>query len=331
MRETQGSVPHIAQAIEEDLRSRNTGLQKPHIPALADLASSVLMCRSVNTSEWRSILPRTDCSEKAKEHYISRFLANPLIVPIRVMGGFVPEILEKLSAKGEVVVLMLDQSKICDGFECLMVSVRFGNRAITVAWHVKETEGAIGFTEQKLLLNGVAAMIPAGIQIMLSADRFYGTANLIEWCQKQGWHYRIRLKNNLILTHQGGEITTGEAAAAGITAICEARLGKVTTNVGIIHEKGHPEPWIIAMDSKPTEARTLDYGMRWGIEALFSDFKSKGFGITETHLRHASRIERLILILTIAIYWAVSTGMKPVSHASRGTPKKKTPLHALFL
>ena len=166
-------------------------------------------------------------------------------------------------------------------------------------------------------------MIPAGMQIMLSADRFYGTANLIEWCQKQGWHYRIRLKNNLILIHQGGEITTGAAAAAGITSLCGARLGKVTTNIGIIHEKGHPEPWIIAMDAKPTEARTLDYGMRWGIEALFSDFKSKGFGITETHLRHTSRIERLILILTIAIYWAVSTGMKPVTLASQMTPKKE--------
>src|ERR1700743_2181074 len=107
MRETKGSVSHIAQAIEEDLRSRNTGLQKPHIPGLSDLAASVLMCRSVNTSEWRSILARPECSEKAKEHYISRFLANPLILPIRVMGGFVPEILQKLSIQGKVVVLML--------------------------------------------------------------------------------------------------------------------------------------------------------------------------------------------------------------------------------
>jgi len=55
MRETKGSVSHIAQAIEEDLKSRDSGLQKPHIPALADLAASVLICRSVNTSEWRSI------------------------------------------------------------------------------------------------------------------------------------------------------------------------------------------------------------------------------------------------------------------------------------
>jgi len=42
-----------------------------------------------------------------------------------------------------------------------------------------------------------------------------------------------------------------------------------------------------------------------------SDYKSRGFGITKTHLKHADRIERLILILTVALYWAVSTGMKP--------------------
>jgi hypothetical protein len=34
---------------------------------------------------------------------------------------------------------------------------------------------------------------------MLAADRFYGTAQLIDWCQKAGWSYRIRLKGNLTL------------------------------------------------------------------------------------------------------------------------------------
>ncbi|GHU13532.1 hypothetical protein FACS189449_09000 [Alphaproteobacteria bacterium] len=42
-----------------------------------------------------------------------------------------------------------------------------------------------------------------------------------------------------------------------------------------------------------------------------SDFKSRGFAITSTHLKHEKRIENLILILTIAIYWAVSVGTTP--------------------
>lgn len=65
------------------------------------------------------------------------------------------------------------------------------------------------------------------------------------------------------------------------------------------------------MDAKPSEARTLYYGLRWGIESLFSDLKSRGFSVTKTQLRHADRIERLLLVLTVALYWAVSTGIMP--------------------
>ena len=123
------------------------------------------------------------------------------------------------------------------------------------------------------------------------------------------------------------------------------------------------------MDCKPTTGRVLDYGMRWGIEALFSDMKTKGFGITKTQLKEATRIgnawttqlgdfshfvefqsiqlirkikgpkkisrklaeselsrhsiERLMLILALATYWAVSTGMAPTEHKTQPSKKKQ--------
>ena len=94
------------------------------------------------------------------------------------------------------------------------------------------------------------------------------------------------------------------------------------TSIGTLHEKCHPEPWIITMDGKPAQARVRDYAMRWGIEALFSDFKSRGFGITQTHLCHTDRIERLILVLTISLYFAVSTAMQLDENAPKYTQKK---------
>lgn len=322
MRQTEGSgVCHLAQAIEEDLRNRKTGLQKPHVPALSDLVACALTTRSVNSGEWIVQLPRNECNREAKERYIMRFLANPLVCPLHVMGGFVPELLENLSRQGETIVFMLDQSKLADGLECLMVSVRFGERALPVGWRVIETEGEIGFRIQKMLLESVFSFIPSGISILLSADRFYGTASLIDWCQRHGWQYRIRLKGNLNLQHEGGELTTGEAVNLGMKAMCNARLGHVTTHIGIIQEAGHPEPWIIAMDAEPNKGRILDYGMRWGIEALFSDLKSRGFGIIHTHLKQPDRIERLLLILAVATYWAVSTAMTLKENETLTSPK----------
>ncbi|MDR1235675.1 MAG: hypothetical protein LBJ96_01575, partial [Holosporaceae bacterium] len=84
----------------------------------------------------------------------------------------------------------------------------------------------------------------------------------------------------------------------------------------------HPEPWIVAMDCDPSKYRILDYGMRWGIECMFSDFKSRGFAITDTHVRKTDRLEKLILILTIALYWAVSIGMTPKDTGEQNHSKK---------
>jgi len=323
MRVVTGGIAHVAGVVERDLCERAVVLRKQHVEALADVVACALACRSANTAEWQSVLPRRVGDEKSKERFISRVLASEKISPLAVMRCFIPEIAQMAGAGGKTVILMMDQSKIAQGFECLMVSMRTGERAIPVAWMVKKTSGGIGFDAQKPLLDEVLAMMPQDANILLAADRFYGTAALIKWCQKHGWNYRIRLRENLILHHDGGEITTGEAAKAGMTALMNAALNEtqVKTHIGICHEKGHREAWIIAMHDTPSTARVLDYGMRWGIEPMFSDFKSRGFGITKTQLQHEDRIERLILVLTLALYWAASTGMQP--KPTRQTQKKK--------
>ena len=70
------------------------------------------------------------------------------------------------------------------------------------------------------------------------------------------------------------------------------------------------------MSEKPGYLRTLEYAARWGIEPMFADVKSRGFGIEDTQLRYADR-----LILALALYVAVSTG-QAVHHP---TPSKKKP------
>ena len=324
MRKRSGGVWHIAEIIADDLEGRETGLSKPQRYGLADIAASVLTSRSVNTSELANILPRTVKSQEESYRFINRWLSNGKIKPIEVMKGFIPEILSLLTFNNQVAVLMLDQSKVGHGFECLMVSLRLGERAIPVAWRVKKTEGEMGFNEQEPLLKAVYELIPKGIKVLLAADRFYGTAALISLCQRFGWQYRIRLKGNLNLFHEEGWIINPlEAQKLGLEGLESVHLGEKgpAINVGILQEVDHPEPWFIAMDVKPSLSRTLDYGMRWGIEALFSDLKTRGFSVTKTQLHHADRIERLLLVLTVALYWAVSTGM--MSRKIQTTSKKK--------
>ena len=77
------------------------------------------------------------------------------------------------------------------------------------------------------------------------------------------------------------------------------------------------------MSAKPGYLTTLGYAARWGIEPMFSDFKSRGFGLQQTHLRYPDRLARLILVMALALYWAVSTGMS--DQANNPAPAEKTP------
>jgi hypothetical protein len=74
------------------------------------------------------------------------------------------------------------------------------------------------------------------------------------------------------------------------------------------------------MSARPGYLKTLDYSARWAIEPMFSDFKSRGFGIQDTQIQHPDRLARLLLVMALAIYTAVSTGQPG---RTRHPPKKR--------
>jgi hypothetical protein len=231
---------------------------------LADMIVSVLSERTCNTHILAAGLPRKIKTPEHRYQFIRRFVKNKNITCLKVMCPYVQEVVIKTAQNGQTVILQMDQSKLVDGLEVLMISIRVGNRALPVAWTVEKTEGNIGFESQEKLLNQMYAMLPKGVSVMLMGDR------------------------------------------------------------GILHEDGHPEPWVIVMDCAPNEYKILDYGLRWGIESMFSDFKSRGFGITQSHLTDPDRLERLILVLALALYWSTSIGMFVESEKKRSREDEDT-------
>ena len=175
-----------------------------------------------------------------------------------------------------------------------MLAVRFGDRALPLAWRVEATDGAIGFEIQKALLDAVAPWVPPLASVTLLGDRFYGTADLIGWCQERDWDYRLRLKGNLVVVDGETRRTTRARAAERVFYLENVEL---TGRRPYRHHPGSAEPWIIAMSAKPGYLKTLEYGGRWGIEAMFSDFKSRGFGVEDTHIHYSERLGRLVLVM----------------------------------
>jgi hypothetical protein len=277
---------------------------------LALLVATMLHVRSANLVELAAGLPLETDRTDMRYQWIVRFLANTLVCCDTVMEPFARDVIARVVADGSLTLIM-DQTKASDRHQILMLSLRWGERALPLAWRVEETEGAIGFATQRALLDVVAGWLPPRIEVALMADRFYGTPDLIGWCAARSWNYRLRLKGNLTALSAGQWTTTGEMARSGRHYFegIELTAKRVATNIGVIKDPGHAEPWIIAMPEKPSYLNTLEYSERWGIEPMFSDFKSRGFGIEQTHIQHSQRLSRLILVMALALYWAVSTGM----------------------
>ena len=135
----------------------------------------------------------------------------------------------------------------------LRLALRWGERALPLAWRVEQTDGAIGFDTQKALLEAVAPWRPGRAAVRLLGDRFSGTADLIGWCQERGWDYRLRLKGTLVVVDATGKTTTGQCAKDRIYYLEHVDLTarRARPHIGIIHHPGHAEPWIIAMSEKP--------------------------------------------------------------------------------
>lgn len=90
----------------------------------------------------------------------------------------------------------------------------------------------------------------------------------------------------------------------------------VETPLGVLHEAGHFESWIVAMDCAPTVAAVRDDGLRWGIEPIFADFKSRGLGLEDTELRAPERVARLVLTMTLATYCCLEPGCRDAQDSS---------------
>jgi hypothetical protein len=286
----------------------------------------------------RKLVGETSAKHRIKR--VWRFTSNERVEPSAVMRGVVEQLLKK-HAKHNPLVVALDWTDI-RGFCVLMAAAVMGGRALPLVWASYEkwqlAKSQNNLEEGMLVL--LRSMIPQDIAVIVLADRGFGRTEFARVCQQNKLNYVIRIRPEVWIESpryrgnlQDYPVKKGMRRLLRDVAFRKER--PVTQNVVIYWKRGLPkhrdEPWFLMtdLDQMPKELCEL-YGQRMTIEELFRDGKNRrnGLSLRNTQLTRASRLDRLILITSLAYILLVGLGLwakakfRPSAWCSSNNPKQ---------
>ena len=108
-----GGIETIGEVLCADMRERLPGQNKKQREGLSLLVATMLEVRSANLMDLAASLPRAADRLDMRYQWISRILGNELIEIDAVMAPYGREVLARLGASGQRIVLILLRHKRC--------------------------------------------------------------------------------------------------------------------------------------------------------------------------------------------------------------------------
>ena len=285
-----------------------------HLKALAWMINALICSGTINLSEWECYVPSRAQKAQSTERRWQRFLDNHRI---RVSSLYLPLVMAAISNwQGQRLYLALDTTMLWNRFCIIDLSVVCCGRAVPFLWKVLEHKSsAVAFSEYKLILRLAHRLLSKYPDIMLLADRGFANHELMNWLQDSSWHYCLRLPSDVTLhgpRRHPIELMYLWPAKGEAVFYHNVGLwldGKCRCNIVLANVKGIKEPWAVITDEEPTLQTLWQYGWRFRVEELFLDSKSGAFKLEESHIRDCKALERLYLVVALALLFATTQGM----------------------
>jgi hypothetical protein len=314
-------------------------LPRPEHKALAGLLCGAVLAHSLILSRIVSHLP-SRAREASKVRRAQRLLANP-----RLDARAAQHDLSRRALAGRRgrVDLLLDAtttgaSAHDPGTTSLIVMLARRGRAQPLSWrtwpaHQADQDWSAAFPD---LFAPVMAAVPAEVQVVLQTDRGLGNANMARAALAAGLHFLLRItKCTQVQLPDGSVLPLGDLAPAPGTSrlVTGARIGParskrgrvwhsdwsaaLVVNVVAIWRRGDREPWLLITDLPAQRRRCTEYRRRTWEELALRDSKDLGFDWEHSRVRKPERVERLLLVLALALLWLLATTQRVVRRGER--------------
>jgi hypothetical protein len=197
-------------------------------------------------------------------------------------------------------------------FCVVVVSVVAHGRAIPLLWQTLEHPSASVSASVSIALLEKADQLLIGFgAITLLADRAFPCDELLSWFRgRSRWSYVMRLRGDTEihgtaapLGCQVRKLHLRRGQCRGFRGVRLWADGSQSVNLVIAHPTGLPveEPWFLISNLAPDLDLVWSYEKRFCCEQLFRDQKSGVFHLADSGLRDPARIDRLLLVVAIAV------------------------------
>jgi Transposase DDE domain len=283
---------------------------KARLTCFVSMLLALIKVRTINLTEL-AVGFESEATVNSRYRRIKRFFKEMEIGLPRVAVWVV----QLFGLSGERLYLSMDRTNWQWGkknINILMLSIAYKGIAIPLFWRLLDKKGNSDTAERiELMQRFIAQFGKDKIEVLL-ADREFVGKNWFHWLKSEQISFVIRIKKNLLTTDSRGREVRVENLFRGLKPLEERiiyaqrmLLGEAVYLSALKMPDG--ELLIVATDTLPGFS-IKKYARRWEIETLFGCLKSKGFNFEDTHVTHSQRIEKLLVLLTIAFCWAHKTG-----------------------
>jgi hypothetical protein len=254
---------------------------------------------------------------------LERFLANPAITWQTHYAPLLEVHLQPWHNKS--IELILDASPYQGDQQMYLLALHWRHRTLPLIWRVMPLHDKWDTKQWVMLRDRFAQLAPllkAMPSVTLLADRGLGCVSLVHLCQAVDWHYLLRVEQGACYQTTSGDWKTldssamspGESWNGAVRFTKEQALETFLTREW---QPGQKEPWFLISDWLSGNVAVRHYARRMTIEAVFADWKQRGLFLSCPRVALLERLDRLLLVMSLAWWWLMWLGASCISHGHR--------------
>jgi hypothetical protein len=259
------------------------------------------------------------------ERRLARFVANDRIHASLVWSEFLTQVLPFWRERR--VFLVLDCTPFDERATIMYLGLLVHSRVLPLAWQVlpaqqKWPEGQWAVVSR--LFDRVAPHLKDA-DCTLLADRGLVGWPLVQLCRDRHWHYLLRVCKEHTCRRWIGRWTAWQPLGSLLTKPGQQWCGRVQlwqeqtldTHLSALWEPTHQEVWLLISDRPAGRQRIGEYATRMRVEATFQDSKSRGWHLESSRIADRARLDRLLLVLFLAMWWVTHLAAACMHHGHR--------------